>query len=349
MQRKVTSTMEEDFIKLGLMSESVQEEARNGKGRDMSSDEEDDTEDDEEDYLDDEEDDDEEDDEEDMEESRGKKTKKKDMAIGKTKTIKGMKESDEEDPIDGKFVTMELFDRIKNLPFDNMKEEDFTALLDELSEKEIPEDNEELMSEAKEVVTMLKEGAANRLRRFKAGSTSRKTSFQCPQGFRAVKTGSGKGRPKCVPAHLAAGGMGALNKEARKKAKWARGGKGKMSKMRSGRVEKRRGAMRGESVSPLAAELMSLNESFEIANMTLRDEIVDRIGSIMELMSEEFRDEMVTELYEDALSNVLEMQSSGRLDEDVASDDEFLLALEPTVQLLAKSMEKIEGLDLGNA
>lgn len=248
----------------------------------------------------------------------------------------------ENDPIDGIYVTKELFDRIEALPFDEMEESDYEELLAELAEKELPDGDDDLREQAERVVVTLKEGVANRQRRFKGGSTARKVSFQCPQGQRAVSTGGG--RPQCRPAHIAAGGMGKLRKEGRKKKKWSRGGKGQMSKLKSGRVDKRRGAMRGEEVvSPLAMELMQVSESTnDDMNISVRDEIVERIANIMGFLSEEFMDESVTKIYEDAIEEMVDSYDAGRLDEDVMDENEFIAELEPVISLITKSLEKIE-------
>lgn len=328
--RKILTTLEEDFKQFGI---PLGEACKTEEGCSSGDEDEEEDEMDGEDEGSEEEDDEKDDDEEKDESVRGK----------------GKAVSEDDDPIDGLMVTRELLDKIKGLSIDKMKQEDIEAILEGLADKEIDESDEELMAEARDVVSVLKEGAAGRIRRFKAGSTARKTSFQCPQGFRAVKAGGGKGRPKCVPAHVAAGGMGALNKQSRKKAKWSRSGKGKISSMKSGRVEKRRSAMRSEDISPFAMELMSLHEDVKAADMTVRDEIVDRMASIFSLMSEEFMDHNATAIYEDAVSSVLELQSSGRLDEDVLNESEFLSAIEPAMQLLIRSFARIEDGDLGNA
>lgn len=254
------------------------------------------------------------------------------------------------DPIDGKFVTNELFDRIEALPFDTMEDDDCEELLSKLAEKEIPEDDSAIMERAENVVAMLKEAVAKRQRRFKAGSTARKVTFQCPQGMRAVKTGGG--RPQCRPAHIAAGGMGKLNKESRKKKKWSRGGKGKMSMKKSGRVEKRRMGMRHEDqmeMSPLAMELMSITESVNTTETSsVRDEVVDRMVSIVSFLDEEFADVAVSEIYNEAIEGLVESYEHGRLDEDVLSDADFIREINPVIELIVKSFEKIEDGGLGN-
>ena len=255
---------------------------------------------------------------------------------------------DEGDPIDGLYVTKELFDRIEALPFEAMEDSDFEELLDELAEKKLPEGDDELREQAERVVVVLKEGVANRQRRFKGGSTARKMSFQCPQGFRAV-SGDG-GRPMCKPSHIAAGGMGKLRKEGRKKKKWSRGGKGQMSKMRSFRVEKRRGAMRKASegiMSPLAQELMLVSEGMQgDVSISVRDEIIERCVNIVEFLNEEFMDKSVTQIYDDAIEEMLDAYDVGRLDEDVMDENEFIAEIEPVISLITKSLEKLE--DLGN-
>lgn len=258
-------------------------------------------------------------------------------------------EDQDSDPIDGVYVTKELFDRIGKLPFDAMEEADYEDLLSELSEKKLPDGDDELREQAERVVVMLKEGIASRQRRFKSGSTARKVSFQCPQGQRAVKVGGGGGRPQCRPAHVAAGGMGKLRKESRKKKKWGRGGKGTMSKMRSGRVEKRRTAMRSEGlVSPFARELMQVSEGIqeEMAS-SVRDDIIERIVTIFELLNEEFLDASVAQIYEESVDEMLDAYESGRLEEDVMDDNDFIAELEPVISLITKSLEKLED-DSGN-
>lgn len=358
-KRFITSTLEEDLAQLGILDESCKGKKNEACKKKVEDDSEDDTMDDSEgdscDDSGDDSEDDSDDEEGDMEEAKKKvAAKKADTKIKAAKVVKGAKAKDvaesEDDAIDGPMVTKELFARIRALPFDNMVAEDFEELLSELGEKEVPDSDDGLIEEAKDIIGLLKEGAATRTRRFKAGGTSKKTSFMCPQGYRAVKVGKGGGRPKCVPSHIAAGGMGKLNKQAREKRKWSKSGAGGMSAMRSARAEKRRAGLGGgktEDFSPLALELMSINESDNVTESTDRENIINRVANIFELLSEEFMDSTVSDLYEDAMSNMLEMHSAGRLDEDVANEDEFIAAIKPTIALITKSFEKIEG-GLGN-
>jgi len=259
------------------------------------------------------------------------------------------KDLDEDnDPFDGEYVTNELFDRIEALPLDDLEEDDIQKVLDGLSEKKIPDNNVDILERAEKIVTALKEAKATRQRRFKGGSTARKMSFQCPPGMRAVKTGGGT--PICRPSHVVAGGMGKLAKEGRLKKKWRRGGKGVVSQMRSGRVEKRRKGLRSEeNMSSFAQELLLLSEDISREeSKSVRDEIVERIVNIVDFLNEEFCDDSVADIYTESVDSVLDMYEAGRLEEDVMDDEEFIAELNPILTIISKSINKLDDGELGN-
>jgi len=251
-----------------------------------------------------------------------------------------------EDDSSEEFVTKALLERISALPFDAMEQEDFDLLMGQLAELKIPSDDADLMLQTEVMVEMV----STRQRRFKAGKTSRKLSFQCPQGTRAVSVGGGGGRPMCRPSHTVVGGMGNLNKESRHKKKWSRGGKGVKSKMRSARVDKRRSSMRHEEImSPLAMELSQISESVIDESMTVREDCIESMITIMSLLSEEFTDKSVSSIYESAVQSMIDKYEVGKLEEDVMNEDEFISEIEPVLSLITKSIEKVEdGFELGN-
>lgn len=256
--------------------------------------------------------------------------------------------SNKEDILESEYVSDELFDRIMALEIEEIEESDFEDLMEALNRKKIPDGNKGLAKRAEEVVIALKEGAANRIRRFKAGKTSKKVSFQCPQGMRQMGGGEG-GRPRCVPAHRAAGGMGKLNMAARKKKKWAKSGKGTISKMKSGRVERRRGSMRHEDFSPLAIELMQITEGVNDNQVyNIRESVIDRICSIMCLLAEELNDVTVTNVYSDVLEEMHESYAAGRLSEDVLEEDEFIQNIQVPLSLITRSLNRLESGESGN-
>jgi len=250
---------------------------------------------------------------------------------------------DEVHPLDAPEVNEDLFTAIMDLPFDDMKAEDVEEVLEALKEKDLPEDaSDGLKERAEEVVDFLIEAVAKKTRRAKAGSMAKKASFQCPPGTR--KDPKDKAGRRCIRAAKAAGGSGKLAKETRKKGRWAKSGKGKKSARKSSRWA----ARREDIQSPFAAELHGLLEDTqEEIQESVRDEIIERIGDILEMFCEEFNDEAVTRVFEEAYEPVLSSMESGRLDEDVMDEDEFVAEIKPLVTLIHKSIERI-GADSGN-
>ena len=246
------------------------------------------------------------------------------------------------DPLDSPDVNDVLFDRIMGLPFDAMTSEDIDEVLEALKEKNLPED-EDLAHRAEQVVDFLiGEGRAKRVRKARAGKVSKKVMLQCPPGQRQDPKRPGR----CVRAAKVAGGAGKLARQRRMKKKWSKTGGGK----RSARKSLRLAGIRGESVSPFALELASLVEGTE-EQMGVRDEIMERVGRIFDMLSEEFNDASVFEVFNEAYTQVDELWSNGRLDEEVMDESEFISTVKPLVTLIAKSLDRIdrqERGDLGN-
>jgi hypothetical protein len=144
--------------------------------------------------------------------------------------------------------------------------------------------------------------------------------------------------------------MGKLAKEGRLKKKWRRGGKGVVSKMRSGRVEKRRKGLRSEeNMSSFAQELLLLSEDISREeSKSVRDEIVERIVNIVDFLNEEFCDDSVADIYTESVDSVLDMYEAGRLEEDVMDDEEFIAELNPILTIISKSINKLDDGELGN-
>lgn len=260
-----------------------------------------------------------------------------------------MKE-DVDDAIDGPLVTRELLERVSNLPFENFEEQDFDDLLSELKLKALPEEDEELKGLAEEVVKkILDEKVGVRMRRFKAHGMGRNVSFQCKKGFR-TDPGDPTGK-KCIRSAIAVGGKGKLTKEGRKKRLWGRSGMGARSKKISKRWSARR--PRRESaeglISPFAAELASLTEGSTEVNENVRDEVMGRIGRIFRLLHEEFTDPSVTEIYETVFEELDESWESGRLDEEVMEAEDFIAELKPALSLIMKSVDRVDRIDSGES
>ena len=269
-----------------------------------------------------------------------------------TEKIKSEEKDDDlkkgQDPFDGEYVTNELFNRIEALQLEDLEEEDIQKILDGLAGKKIPDGDDDILERAEKIIAALQEGKATRQRRFKAGSTARKLSFQCPPGMRAVSKDGGV--PICRPSHVVAGGMGKLAKEGRKKKKWRRGGKGVVSQMRSARAEKRRVGLRQEdTISPFVEELLQISEDISTSGTrSVRDEIIERIVNIVDLLNEEFMDGTISDIYTEAVNSVIDTYEAGRLEEDVMDDDEFIAELNPILTIISKSINRLDDGEMGN-
>lgn len=246
------------------------------------------------------------------------------------------------DPLDAPDVNMELFDAIMDLPYDSLTSEDVEEVIEALKGKNLPEDAPDALKErAEEVVDFLvTEGVAKRQRRFKAGSMAKTTVTVCKPGKR--KDPKDKTGKRCIPAAKAAGGKGKLMRSTRKKALWSRGGSGAKSGKKSARFAARR---EGSEPNSFAAELLSLVEDTQAEAHTLRDELLERILSIFEMLAEEFNSDAVTRVFEENFEKLNASWEAGRLDEDVMDEEDFIAELKPVLTLVHKSLEKIDSED----
>jgi hypothetical protein len=246
-------------------------------------------------------------------------------------------EESRHDPMDGPFVTHTLFDRIMALPFENLAEEDVQRVIEGLKTKRIPRNVRGIQERAEEVAQhLVQEVMGKRTRKFKAGGMAKKLSIVCPQGYR--KNPNGKG---CVRAAVAAGGAGKLAKSKRKASLWARTGKGAKSAKKSERMAGRRG-------EEFAVELEHLLGEQVDRTMSVRDEIMGRIGNIIEMINLEFDDEAVADVFESAVDSLAASYEAGRLDEDVMDADAFLAEIRPVMALISKSLDRLDTVGSGN-
>lgn len=248
------------------------------------------------------------------------------------------------DAIDGPFVTPALFDRIMSLPFDTLDEEQIEQVIEGLKVKKIPSNIGGIEERADAVARKLvSEATAKRVRRSRAHSMSKKASYQCPPGMRKdPKDPSGK---RCIRAMAAVGGAGKLAKMKRKQKKWAKSGKGAKSARISARWSDRRPGSQNSSFAVELEHLLSENQDF---NTNIRSEILDHIDCIVEMIVDEFCDENVMSVFNEAIEPVAASFEAGRLDEDVMSTDSFLSEIKPVMTLISKSLDRIEKDDLGN-
>ena len=249
------------------------------------------------------------------------------------------------DAFDGPFVTPALFDRIMALPFDSLEEDQIELVIEGLKTKRVPRNIDGIAERATLVAQRLvDEAVAKRVRRARAHSMSKKASFQCPPGMRKdPKDPSGK---RCIRAMQAAGGAGKLAKIKRKSKKWAKSGAGAKSKRISARWADRRP---GAQTSEFAVELEHLLYESQDRMENVRSEILGRIDNIVDLLVQEFDDESVLAVFNEAVEPISASYEAGRLDEDVMDADAFLAEIKPVMAIISKSLDRLERSDLGNA
>lgn len=249
------------------------------------------------------------------------------------------------DPFDGPFVTKALFDCIMDLPFESLDGDQIDLVIEGLKAKKVPKNVDGIAEQAELVARkLMDEAVAKRTRRARAHSMSKKASYQCPPGMRK-DPGDPSGK-RCIRSVQAAGGAGKLAKIKRKSKKWARSGAGAKSK----RISKRWAERRPEKqTSDFAVELEHLLGESQEQVGSVRDEILCRIDSIVEMIVGEFDDAAVLAVFNEAIEPVAASYEGGRLDEDVMTADAFLAELRPVMALISKSLDRMERSDLGNA
>jgi len=253
-------------------------------------------------------------------------------------------EVDENDPIDGRFVTEELLTRIAGLDLDDLSEDDIDALLQGLSEKELPEGDEELAGFAHEIEDILIERSSRRKKRGKARAHGK--SKQRTKGARRVKKITRSGRAvsvmQCRQGFHASGGKCVKSGEAHlKKGRAARRkSPAKQSKARSYRTAKRLTTQRAKDLrsklaasTDLADELrsLSLSENTDHGDFA---ETIERIGRVMDLISEWIDDVAVDEVLGESFENL----TTGLYE----NEEDFDAAVRPTLNLIKRCLEEIE-------
>jgi len=238
-------------------------------------------------------------------------------------------DEDGDDPLDGKFVTRELLARIVGLPLDQMEEEDYRSLLDELKQKELPEGDEELAALSEAVVEQLVEGMMQRIRKAAGGFARRaKAGFQNIAGkIKRIATGD-------------------RIKKARKRAKRQRGAGGVVSK----RWRRTKGARNKKKLDNSKPVGMASDLAVELENLVSESvvgssysPVMERLSSIFSLIDEEFCDDAVC----DVLKGTWDVFSK-QITED-SDEESFLEAVKPCLIVIKRCLEEIEKQDLNHS
>lgn len=238
-------------------------------------------------------------------------------------------EEGDDDPIDGKFVTKELFRRIANLPFDAMSESDFDEVLEALAQKELPEGDDELRGLAESVVSALvdargelAEKAPTRVKSMFSG-----TKKICPDGY--VSDGKGGCKKKTAQQRLATKkrGQGASGQRAKQTGK-------KYAKKHKNRLQRHARRQNREDVG-LAAELSALMHESKVGSNPWSDTYsrVERVFGLIEYIT---GDSGVSEILEQSLEDL------GNGLNESHSESDALESLKPVLKVISKCLESID-------
>lgn len=236
--------------------------------------------------------------------------------------ISAVRERLSESKDDEDVFTAEYAEKIKGLDFGSMSEDDLAELGEALSKIKCEDDMRDELDATIKLV--MDEGKKEKI--IKAGkkvTIIRKTGGEAAKARREGK--------KYRMTHKAA------LKKSRKKQKI----KARRSGSAQAKTARKHAAM-GEA-SEFANELRALlSEGKEVVESSLRDEIIDRVGSVLEKLENEINDDAVVDLMVEQFDAVMDLYGNGNLSESNMDDDEFVNALNPALVLIQKCFDKVE-------
>ena len=229
------------------------------------------------------------------------------------------------DPIDGPVVTVELLNRIADLDFEALSEDDCDSLLDGLREKELPEGDPALAEAAEAVVKAILE-------------SRKKIKIKNTMGGTTVKAAAGY---KTVDGKLVKQKSADLKKAARKRARYNKRTKAKRkmyAKTRGARLSAKRERM-GLSADDMSDGLvLELNHILgESGQFGEYGDTVSRIARIMSLIEEILGAEV---------GNVLESAYETMQGSLLSESSDPQRAFGPALKVIARCLEQID--EMGN-
>lgn len=236
-------------------------------------------------------------------------------------------EESRHDPMDGPYVTHVLFDRIMALPLDDLAVEDIEMVIEGLKTKRIPRNIHGIQERAEEVASTLLEKMKSIIR---AGKRERIRIDTSPDA-------KARRRKRTLDYKVD------KTKIKRKRKIWARKPGAKRAAKKTAMAHKRM----GDSES-FAVELEHILYEHGERDMNVRDEILLRIDRIIDLVGEEFNDQAVVDVFDEAVESLSASYEAGRLDEDVMDVDAFLSEIRPVMALISKSLDRLDRTGSGN-
>jgi hypothetical protein len=236
-------------------------------------------------------------------------------------------EESKHDPIDGPFVTPVLFDRIMALPFESLTGQQVDQVIEELKVKRVPRNIEGIAERAEIVARKLMEARKKAI--IVKGKRKRITIANDPAAKKQRRE-----RRLDYKKHR--------SQITKKRNITARRQPAKIAAARTAAAHARLG-------DDFAVELEHLLHETQDMRQDVRSEILGRIDRIVEMITDEFDDTSVDNVFESACEPISASYQAGRLDEDVMNADAFLAEIRPVMSLISKSLDRLERGDRGNA
>ena len=227
------------------------------------------------------------------------------------------------DPIDGPVVTVELLNRIADLDFSTLSEEDCDDLLDGLREKDLPDGDAELAEAAEAVVKAILEAKVVRGRATRGGRFTRAMAGFQNIGGKIVKKSASEVKAARLERRKA-------NK--RNKSKIAR------SRKRYDKTTGRKRERMGLSADDMSDGLvLELNNILGESTNGVYEDTVTRIARIMRLLEHGLGSEV---------GNVLESAFEKMETSLLAESEDPMRAFGPALKVIARCLEQID--EMGN-
>jgi hypothetical protein len=229
-------------------------------------------------------------------------------------------EAEEEDSIDGKYVTMELFNRIAELELESLDCDDIDNLLEGLADKELPEGDDEIAEAAEAIVAALIE--------------ARRVKFKATMGGkRKVKAATGY---ETRDGKIVKKKAGDVRKERMKRRKYRRRAKAKIAKYqrtRGKRLSAKRERMGLASDDSFSLELESILDESVSTGFGEYEDTVSRVARVMCLIEDHLGEEVG-----DVLESAYERMEEGLLSE--GADAQAVMS--PVLRVIARCLEEID-------
>ena len=227
------------------------------------------------------------------------------------------------DPIDGPVVTVELLNRIADLDFSTLSEEDCDDLLDGLREKDLPDGDAELEEAAEAVVKAILEAKVVRGRATRGGRFTRAMAGFQNIGGKIVKKSA---------SEVKAARLERKKSNKRNKSKIAR------SRKRYDKTTGRKRERMGLSADDMSDGLvLELNNILGESTNGVYGDTVTRIARIMRLLEHGLGSEV---------GNVLESAFEKMETSLLAESEDPMRAFGPALKVIARCLELID--EMGN-